>query len=125
MSGVLGIPDEEAAKKEKAPERMDEALHLDKQCRETVDRYLDDLGENGYAVFNAMTDIASHVRLCRTFQREKNAIQRLAGEWLRDFHRRAVQGPLEWDNYLQCIKVNQWREKPNGFQRVAVPQTLS
>jgi len=122
VSGVLGIPDEEAAKNEKNPERMAETLRLVNQCRETVDRYL---GENGYAVFNAMTDIASHVRPCRVFPREKNAMQRLAGEWLRDFHRRAALGPLEWDNYLQRIKENQWRERPNGFQRGAVSQALS
>ena len=54
-----------------------------------LDKYIRELGENGYALFNAITDIASHsIDNNRYFRRDVNAMQRLAGNWIHDFSKR-------------------------------------
>jgi hypothetical protein len=55
------------------------------RLREVADRYHEQLGENAYAVFNAITDFASHPPVNRLLQRERHSLQRRAGQWLTDF----------------------------------------
>ena len=49
------------------------------------DRYAGELGENAYAVFNAVTDFASHPPTSRCVRRDRHSLQRLAGSWLNAF----------------------------------------
>ena len=56
---------------------------------EVIKKYVAEIGENGYALFNAITDIATHPDRpkfeYKFIRRERDALQRLAGTWLDDF----------------------------------------
>jgi hypothetical protein len=52
---------------------------------EMGDRYAQELGENAYAVFNAVTEFASHPPANRCVHRDRNSLQKLAGTWLTTF----------------------------------------
>ena len=49
-------------------------------------RYAGELGENAYAVFNAITEFASHPPDNRCVHRDRHSLQRLAGSWLISFN---------------------------------------
>lgn len=52
---------------------------------EMSNRYSGELGQNAYAVFNAITEFASHPPENRCVHRDRNSLQRLAGSWLISF----------------------------------------
>ena len=69
-----------------------------------LDKYIDELGENGYALFNAITDIASHtIDNNRYFRRDVNAMQRLAGNWIHAFSREIERPDFDIDSYLEQL----------------------
>ena len=77
-----------------------------------LDRRLDkysELGDNSYALFNAITDIASHsIDNNRYFRRpEIHAMQRLAGEWINSFSREIDSPDFDIDSYLEQLKKSQ------------------
>ena len=55
--------------------------HLGSMCS----RYAEEIGENAYAAFNAITEFASHPPENRCIHRDRHSFQRLAGEWLSKF----------------------------------------
>jgi Domain of unknown function (DUF932) len=63
------------------------SAHVGNLCN----RYAGDLGENAYAVFNAVTEFASHPPSNRLVRRERNSLQRLAGEWVSAFSQQCRQ----------------------------------
>ena len=70
-----------------------------------LNKYIDGLGENGYALFNAITDIASHtIDNNRYFRRDVNAMQRLAGNWIHSFSREIDSPDFDITNYLEQLK---------------------
>ena len=69
-----------------------------------LDKYIRELDENGYALFNAITDIASHtIDNNRYFRRDVNAMQRLAGNWIHDFSREIEKPDFDIDSYLEQL----------------------
>jgi hypothetical protein len=64
---------------------------LSAHITELCDRYARELGENAYAVFNAVTEFASHPPSNRHVHRERNSLQRLAGTWLSSFSQQCRQ----------------------------------
>ena len=70
--------------------------HLRKMC----DQYVEELGENAYAVFNVVTDFASHPPANRLLGRERHGLQRLAGNWLSDFSQECRKSDFRLDEYL-------------------------
>jgi hypothetical protein len=56
--------------------------HLGQVC----ERYAGELGENVYALFNAITDVASHPPSNRCLHRDRHGMQQLAGAWLTAFN---------------------------------------
>ena len=70
-----------------------------------LDKYICELDENGYALFNAITDIASHtIDNNRYFRRDVNAMQRLAGNWVHSFSREIDRPDFDITNYLEQLK---------------------
>ncbi len=63
-------------------------------------RYEDDLGDNAYAVLNAMTDFASRPPDNRHLRRDRHSLQRLAGSWLTAFGEECRQPDFAIDLYL-------------------------
>ena len=73
-----------------------------------LDRYIRELDENGYALFNAITDIASHsIENTRYFRRDINAMQRLAGNWINSFQKEIERPDFDIDSYLGELKKSQ------------------
>jgi len=82
-------------------EKADEAWkilsdYIDGLCR----RYADELGENAYAVFNAVTDFASHPPSNSSIHRDRNSLQKRAGEWINKFHLSCKERKFQYDRYF-------------------------
>lgn len=82
------------------PERMPDTRESAWKCLEghldrVASRYVSEMGTNGYALVNAITDVASHpptkVGGYNFIRRERDGLQRLAGIWLVDFSKIAQQ----------------------------------
>ncbi len=64
------------------------------------DRYAAELGENAYAVFNAITEFASRPLVNRCVHRERHSLQKLAGTWLSTFSRECSKPGFSMLEYL-------------------------
>lgn len=76
-------------------------------------RYSGDLGENAYAVFNAITEFASHPLANRCVHRDRHSFQRLAGNWMNVFSQECRQPDFAITDYLAKLT------KGNGNGRTA------
>lgn len=63
-------------------------------------RYIAELGENAYAVFNVVTEFASRPPVNRVVRRERHGFQRLAGAWLNKFCAECRTPGFELAKYL-------------------------
>src|ERR1051326_4814657 len=72
--------------------------------RELGERYATELGENAYAVLNAVTEFASHPPVNCHVHRERHGLQRLAGVWLTDFSKRCTRPDFDLSKYLTEIQ---------------------
>jgi hypothetical protein len=73
---------------------------LDNDLNARLDRYLAELGENAYAAFNTMTDLAARPPRSPRFRRDRPTLERRAGAWLRDFHIAASQPDFSISGHL-------------------------
>jgi len=83
------------------------------------DRYTEELGENAYGVFNAMTEFASHPPENRCVHRDRHSFQRLVGDWLGKFSHECLQPDFTLSNYLAKLA------KHNGNGKSATSGTAS
>ena len=75
-----------------------------------LDKYIHELGDNSYALFNAVTDIASHpIANNRYFRCDMHTMQRRAGDWIFSFQRQIERPDFDIGNYLAGLK-----KSPNG-----------
>lgn len=81
--------------------------HLKRMC----DRYAGELGENAYAVFNVITDFASHPPDNRCVYRERHGFQRLAGAWLYGFSRECRKPDFDLGKHIREISKAEGDEK--------------
>ncbi len=75
-----------------------------------ADRYAGELGENAYAVFNTVTDFASHPPPNRCVHRDRHSLQLLAGSWLAAFSQECRKPGFQVSSYLEQLakpKANQ------------------
>jgi hypothetical protein len=92
-----------------ADRRNELVTALEKHISDILDRYRTQLGENAYALFNAITDFASHPPELRDFHRTPHAMQVCAGTWSHEFaHVIAKNGSFDFEKYLQS------NQKPGG-----------
>jgi hypothetical protein len=68
------------------PWERDEQAKLDADLESRLHGYFEEIGENAYAAFNTMTDIASRPPLSPRFRRDRPTLERRAGAWLRDLN---------------------------------------
>ena len=73
---------------------------LSAHVADLCNRYAADLGDNAYTVFNAVTEFASHPPANRLLRRERNSLQRLAGEWVSGFSDQCRQPGFDLTAYL-------------------------
>jgi len=83
------------------------SFHVRNLCK----KYAEEIGENAYAVFNAITDFASHPPANRCVHRERHSFQKLAGEWLSEFHGICSNKDFKLDHYL--VKLARKSEELN------------
>jgi hypothetical protein len=67
-------------------------------------RYSQDLGENAYCAFNAITDFASHPP--PYVRRDRNSLQQLAGRWLVELSQKCREPDFKISDYL-CSLVKE------------------
>lgn len=65
------------------------------------DRYAQDLGENAYAVFNTITEFASHPPDNLCVHRDRHSFQRLAGTWVDSFTEECRRPDFSLAEYLE------------------------
>lgn len=63
-------------------------------------RYADQLGDNAYSALQAATELASHPPENSCLRKDKNTLQRLAGEWMVDFRRECEKPAFNLSEYL-------------------------
>jgi hypothetical protein len=88
--------------KPKTPETED-WRDLQGHIREMSNRYADEIGENAYAVFNAITEFASHPPTNRCLHRDRHSLQRLAGAWLNSFSQQCRQSNFNLADYVSGL----------------------
>ncbi len=73
---------------------------LKQHAEELCDRACREFGENAYALFNAVTEFASHPLQNRCVRRERHALQRLAGDWTTRFVQECRKADFTVKEYL-------------------------
>lgn len=68
-------------------------------------RYAEELGENAYATFNAITEFASQPPANRCVHRDRHSLQRLAGSWLASFNDVCQAPDFSITGYLKELKM--------------------
>jgi len=85
---------------ERDTKEAEEWKSLREHIGDLCDRYVEELGENAYAVFNAVTEFASHPPINNRVRRERHSLQRMAGTWLHSFSERCRQPDFHLANYV-------------------------
>lgn len=101
VSGVLLIRRPEPL----IPETRDAEAWADlrSHLHNLTQRYAQDLGENAYAVLNAITDFASRPLFNRCIRRDRHRLQQLAGSWFSTFSRQCGEQGFVLDRYLEGL----------------------
>jgi len=73
-------------------------------------KYCIELGDNSYALFNTITDLASHPIKNRYFRRDMNSMQRLAGNWINSFHNAIAKPDFKLDTYINELNATPIQE---------------
>jgi len=104
MHAVLHVRKPKNAVPESKQAEAWEALegHIAAMC----DRYVRELGENAYAVLNAVTEFASHPPDNRCVYRERHSFQRRAGAWLTGFSRECKQSDFDLQTHIDTLRKN-------------------
>lgn len=68
-------------------------------------KYAGEIGENAYAVFNVITDLASNPPDVPCLRRERHSLQRFAGAWLGDFTAACRTPGFSLADYLHPLGV--------------------
>ena len=84
-------------------QNKEEYSHLIYEIDKRLQKYLAEIGENSYSLFNAITDIASHPIDNQYFRRDINSMQRLAGNWINSFQKEIESNDFSIDEYIQKL----------------------
>jgi hypothetical protein len=86
-----------------SPWENDEQAKLDADLESRLSSYFEEIGENAYAAFNTMTDIASRPPQSPRFRRDRPTLERRAGAWLRDFNVSAARPGFSIAGHLAAL----------------------
>lgn len=90
---------EPLAKRQEEPwERLASSL------KSISEQYSSNLGENGYALLNVITDIASRPPKSPFVRREQHSLQRSAGSWLADFSSECRKPGFDFTAYIAGLQ---------------------
>jgi len=85
------------------PGEANDWRQLCEQIDEMSTRYAEELGENAYAVFNVITEFASHPPENRCVHRDRHSLQRLAGTWLTSFNDQCRKSGFTLASHLEQL----------------------
>jgi len=105
LFAVLALPQPEGLEPDSRDARDWETLN--KHVSGLCDQYAGELGQTAYAVFNAITDFASHPLTNRFVCRERHNLQRRAGVWLSTFVRQCRESDFSLARYLEEGKAGE------------------
>jgi hypothetical protein len=120
INSVIGIPDRDQLELEPGTKEEKERDSLEKHLVGLIRDYRKEFAGSAYALFNAMTDLASNPPSNRFLRKDTNSMQRTVGAWLRDFSRQCGEKDFLIQPYIQELKGRRHRTG-NGAQ----PQTLT
>lgn len=95
----INKPEPLAKRQEEPWERLADSL------ASISEQYSSDLGENGYALLNVITDVASKPPKSPFVRREQQGLQRSAGSWLADFSAECRKPGFAVKDYLQELQA--------------------
>jgi hypothetical protein len=110
LKTVLHLPDPKPDDKPARKEAL-EALAADFSAR--LSGYRQELGENAYAVFNTLTDIAARPPELPCFQQTRDTIERRSGRWLKDLARESRAPAFDLEMWTPAWEAN--GRKPKSF----------
>lgn len=97
------------AKRQREPwERLADSL------KSTSEQYSSDLGENGYALLNVITDVASRPPKSPFVRREQHSLQRSAGSWLAAFGAECRKPGFDAEDYVQALQQERQHQSSVG-----------
>lgn len=97
LKTVLHLPDPKADDKLARKEAL-EALDADFSAR--LSGYRQELGENAYAVFNTLTDIAARPPERPCFQQTRETIEKRSGRWLKELARQSQTSGFDLNAWI-------------------------
>jgi hypothetical protein len=122
MRGVLSLRPPQPLKPQTRD--SDEWAALQAHLGDLCDRYAGELGENAYAVFNAVTEFASHPPANHCVHRDRHSLQRLAGSWLNAFTQQCRKPDFALSKYLDGLANAQIEENANPKQSALPTSSL-
>ena len=107
-------------KPEEMPKDRESAWYqLEEYLKSVASRYVKEVGPNGYALINAISDVATRpppkIGRYNFIRRERDGLQRLVGMWLVDFNK-LVEHPRLLDTYL--AKPSKETLRPESLARI-------
>jgi len=100
ITTLFGIKKAEEIDFKSSKEDKTEYEILINEIKKNLSKYIDELGETGYSLFNVITDIASHPIDNRYFRRDMNSMQRLAGNWINSFQEEIKQDSFRHPSFI-------------------------
>jgi hypothetical protein len=97
LKTVLHLPD---PKPDEKPARKEALEALDADFTARLTGYRQELGENAYAVFNTLTDIAARPPELPCFQQTRDTIERRSGRWLKELARRSQAPSFDLEGWI-------------------------
>lgn len=106
----ISKPDPMGRRQQQPWERL--AAHLES----VSEKYASDLGPNGYALMNVITDVATRPPSCPFIRREQHSLQRMAGIWLANFSEECRKPGFKVGAYVD--RLEQERTSRGGTRQV-------
>ena len=103
LFGIRDITEIELADKRQSKQEYEALLA---EIDNKLTKYCIELGDNSYALFNTITDLASHPIKNRYFRRDMNSMQRLAGNWINSFNKAIEKPDFKIDTYIKELSAS-------------------
>lgn len=102
LNTVLHLP---AAKADDKPARKEGLKLLSDDFSSRLDGYRKELGQNAYAVFNTLTDIAARPPDNRYFQKDRDTVEKRSGRWLKALAGRSQTAGFDLEAWIPAWEV--------------------
>lgn len=82
------------------PKRLEKLLEFRSHAYSLTDKYFNEMGPNGYAALNVITDFASRPKLYISSEAMVDGLQKRSGDWITDFIQ-VIQNPkFNFEDYV-------------------------